>query len=251
MVSNILIGVVALFTAIIDNTLGMGFGTSLTPILLIIGLDPIEVVSTVLFASGVGSGLSAIFHHYFKNADLSMDSKSFKVAVFIGCLGLVGGVVGSSVAIRIPKDWLNLYIGLVITFSGLWVLFNRTTSTKFSWFKVAVIGLVGALNKGLTGGGFGPIVTTGGLISGLKGKASVAIEDLSEMPVNIAGFLVFLLSGNVLDWWIILYASIGAALSAPISASLVHGMDEGTVRSLIGVSSAVIGLATLLKFFLF
>ena len=38
----------------IDSTLGMGYGTSLTPILLLMGLEPLQVVPAVLY-DGVGA----------------------------------------------------------------------------------------------------------------------------------------------------------------------------------------------------
>ena len=42
----------------IDSSLGMGYGTSLTPLLLLMGFEPMQVVPAVLFSEFV-SGFTA------------------------------------------------------------------------------------------------------------------------------------------------------------------------------------------------
>ncbi|MDD5081165.1 MAG: hypothetical protein PHC58_04125, partial [Candidatus Omnitrophica bacterium] len=46
-----------------DSTLGMGYGTTLTPVLLIMGYEPLQVVPVVLI-SELFSGLLAGFLHH-------------------------------------------------------------------------------------------------------------------------------------------------------------------------------------------
>jgi hypothetical protein len=53
---------------------------------------------------------------------------------------------------------------------------------------MVAFGVVGAFNKGISGSGFGPIVTTGGLLVGLDEKATVFIQSFSELFASIVGF---------------------------------------------------------------
>ena len=39
----------AFFCELVDSTLGMGYGTTLTPLLLAVGYEPIAIVPAVLF----------------------------------------------------------------------------------------------------------------------------------------------------------------------------------------------------------
>ena len=48
---------------LIDSGLGMGYGTILTPSLLLLGFSPHDIVPTVLF-SELLSGFSAAFFHF-------------------------------------------------------------------------------------------------------------------------------------------------------------------------------------------
>ncbi len=54
---------------LVDSTLGMGYGTTLTPLLLILGYEPIVIVPAVLFSEFL-TGISAgFFHHEFGNGN--------------------------------------------------------------------------------------------------------------------------------------------------------------------------------------
>ena len=46
----ITITVIAFFCEMVDSTLGMGYGTTLTPLLLVMGFEPLEIVPAVLFS---------------------------------------------------------------------------------------------------------------------------------------------------------------------------------------------------------
>jgi uncharacterized membrane protein YfcA len=50
---------------LVDSSLGMGYGTTLTPILLIAGYEPIEIVPAVLFSECITGIVAGILHHEF------------------------------------------------------------------------------------------------------------------------------------------------------------------------------------------
>ena len=60
---SIFIIIIAFFCEYIDSSLGMGYGTALTPILLIMGYTPLQIVPAVLLSELI-TGLSAAFFHH-------------------------------------------------------------------------------------------------------------------------------------------------------------------------------------------
>lgn len=236
--------------AVVDSSLGMGYGFTVTPLLLLLDFSPLKTVPAVLFSSLVGDLLSSYYHHQFKNVDFSVRSRSFKIAIVMGSLGSIGAFFGALVATGISKFYLSLYIGALVTFLGFFVLFSRKMKIGFSWSKVIALGVLGAFNKGLSGSGFGPVITTGGLMAGIDEKAAVSIQSLSESFVAVVGFLTFALSGTQIDWYLVLSMSIGVALSAPVAAYFVHKIDSKKLRSLIAFVAILLGTSTLVRLFL-
>jgi len=242
-----LIAILSFAAGTVDMSLGMGYGFTVTPILLIIGYDPIQAVPAVLFASFVGGVLSSLFNQLLGNVDFRLAGQAFRTSAMIGGLGSAGAILGALLAVGISKFVLNIYIGLLVTASGIFVLRSKGISFEFSWIKIMAISVLGAFNKGLSGSGFGPIVTTGSLLSGIDEKASVSIQALSELPVSLVGFLTFLYTGTLIEWGVTLALSLGVVVAAPIAAWFVQRMDAEKLRSFIGAAAIVVGLSTLVK----
>lgn len=234
-------------TAVIDIVFGMGFGLTMTPVLLLMGYSPHEIVPALLFSSLIGNLISPLFHHKFKNVDFSLCSKHFNMSILIGVLGVIGSFIGASISVGTSDFYLGLYIGLLIMGLGLFLLLNRKLRAKFTWRKLAFSALFGSFNKGISGSGFGPIITTGMIIMDVNEKAAVSIQTFAELFVSIAGFLTFLLSGSQISWELLLPLSAGVLLSAPLAAFVVHKFDNRKLRTAIASVIIVLGLLTLLS----
>ena len=234
-------------TAVVDIVFGMGFGLTMTPVLLLMGYAPHEIVPALLFSSMIGNMFSPLFHHRLKNVDFSLCSQHFNMSILIGILGVIGSFVGASVSIGISNFYLGLYIGLLIVSLGLFLLVNRKLRARFSWLRLTFLGLFGSFNKGLSGSGFGPIITTGMIIMNVNEKAAVSIQTFSELFVSAAGFLTFILAGSQISWDLLLPLSIGVVFSTPLAAFLVHKFDSRKLRTAIGLVTVVLGVLTLLS----
>lgn len=243
----VICSVLSFVAGLTDISLGMGYGFTVTPILLLLGFEPRQAVPSVLFSSFVGALVSSYFHHRFRNVDFTVGGDSFKISALIGVLGTFGGLFGALIALGISSFHLSLYIGSLVTVSGVFVLLSRGIRSTFSWYKIAAISFLGAFNKGLSGSGFGPIVTTGGLLSGLDEKTSVSIQSLSEFPVSLVGFLTFALSGTPVSWELIAALTLGVSLASPLAAMIVQRLDRERLRVMIGVAAIVVGGSTLLR----
>jgi hypothetical protein len=110
------------------------------------------------------------------------------------------------------------------------------------------ISLIGSLNKGLTGSGFGPVITTGAMLSGIGEKESVSIQSLSESAVSLVGFAMYLVMGGYVDYQVVATMSAGVVLASPLAARIVHRIDGKTLRMLVGILAVVIGAYTIWKY---
>ena len=68
----LLMAALAFVLEVVDASFGMGYGTILTPALLMLGFDALMVVPAVIASQLVGDFLAVFFHHQFKNVDMSV-----------------------------------------------------------------------------------------------------------------------------------------------------------------------------------
>jgi len=231
---------------IIDGGLGMGYGTVLSPVLISIGFGPLLVVPSILISQAMGGFVASLFHIKLKNFDINPKSKNFKITALITALGIVATVFATIVAINIPKIYLNTYIGLLVATMGLLLILQFTF--KFSFRKIFGLGLVSAFNKGMSGGGYGPIVTGGQLLIGHGHKSSICNTVLAEAPICIAGFLTYLYFNGVSEWNLPLALTIGAILGAPFGAILTKKLKNKKLALLmLAIFILCLGIWTLYK----
>lgn len=247
--SNILLLIAICFICeLMDSSLGMGYGTTLTPILLAVGYEPLQIVPTILLSEFL-SGLSAsIFHHRAGNVDFTTRKTTHsKIAIILAVGSVVGVVVGVNLAVEIPKYLLKLIIGIIITIAGLliWFFINHTFSFK-KW-KMVGIASIASFNKALSGGGYGPLLTSGQILSGIKGSASVAITSLSESFTCLIAVILFIVKGHMITPELLIPVATGALLSVPISASIVSKVTETNLKRTIAIITISLGIFTIVK----
>jgi uncharacterized protein len=71
-----------------DSTLGMGYGTTLTPILLIMGYKTLQVVPVILISELLSGGLAVYCHHH--EGNINMRPKTFNMLVIVHKIKLYG-----------------------------------------------------------------------------------------------------------------------------------------------------------------
>jgi len=232
----------------VDSTLGMGYGTTLTPILLLIGYEPASIVPSVLLSEFLTGVLAGIFHHGCGNVNFKPGSRPFKVALVLAACSVVGTLAAVFIAVNVPKWILKTYIGVLVLSMGIGILLTIGRTFAFSWKRIIGMGLVAALNKGLSGGGYGPLVTGGQIMAGVDGKGAIGITSLAEGLVCFVGVLAYTLTGNgAVDWGLAPSLILGAVLSVPLAALTVKKMPTQKLRWAIGIAITALGLFTLVK----
>ncbi len=257
----------AFLCELVDSSLGMGYGTTLTPVLLFMGYEPMQVVPAILFSELITGAFAAFSHHRAGNAffDFRNDnehrivkkmgklgylpkSHDSKIAFVLGLCSLLGAVGAAIFAVNL-KSVLKPLIGIIVLSMGILILVKHKSPGKFSWKKVTGLGVTAAFNKGLSGGGYGPLVTSGQILSGVNGKSAVAITSMAESFTCLVGILAYLILGKGIDWSIAPPLVLGAFLSVPLSAKIVKKVNTDKFTLVIGIATTALGLLTLYKVF--
>lgn len=244
------ISLMAFICEFIDSTLGMGYGTSLTPLLLIMGYGPLQIVPAVLLSELVTGILAGISHHKVGNVNFRNPLEQKVTAVLVMC-SIFGTLIAVIIAINIPTLVLKTYIGFLVLAMGIIILATRKKTRKFSWRKITGIGLVAAFNKGMSGGGYGPVVTSGQMLSGIEGKRAVGITSLAEGLTCVVGVILYLIASVQIEWTLLAPSLIlGAVFSVPLSAHTVKRIPENKFRLIIGIVTVFLGTYILANIYL-
>jgi len=239
----------ALIAETIDSSIGMMYGTLLSPLLITAGYDPRLVVPSILISQALGGAVATVRHHKYRNADFRGLSRDTKVVLAIVVPGLFACIIGVFVALNIPRFVFKTYIGLLAIAMGF--LCIRPYIYRFAWWKIYSIGVLSAFNKAFTGGGFGPITSTGKIIAGLNPRVSVATTTYAEVPICLIGVFAWLvaLHGNI-DWIFPLHLSIGAFIGGLIGPYITSKTESEKLKKLVGLLAVILGTWTLLRVFI-
>lgn len=238
-------GVLALVCQYVDASLGMGYGTTLTPLLLALGFSPLDAVPAVLISQLAGGLVASACHHREGNVQFQWGSRQLKTALVLGALGAAGAIIGVLTAVSLPAWILRIYIGLVVAGAGVLLLVAPHFSGRVTWGRVAGLGLVAGANKGISGGGYGPLLTAGQALIGQDPRSSVGITCLAEVVVCVVAFAMFLISGRAIHVGLLLALVAGSVLSAPLSAWTVRNAESRALRFAIAAMTIFLGGAAI------
>lgn len=253
----------------VDSSLGMGYGTILTPCLLIMGFSPVVAVPAVLLSQAMGGLAAAVFHHTFQNVSFRLGSRDLKLVILLSGLGVVASALAALLSVSIPPDAVRTYIGVLVLVIGILLAARRLF--RFSWKRMIWVGIVSAFNKGIAGGGFGPVVTGGQILSGQNQRAAVGVTTLAEAPICIAGFLAYVAAmtareapgavrempvseffhrtfiAGALHWELILALILGSLLVAPLGALTTRALRTDRLHRIVALLMIALGALTLAK----
>lgn len=241
------VGIVAFLSEYLDSGLGMGYGTALAPILILMGYSPLSVVPAILVSQLVTDIAACYWHHQLENVDFRAGAVDRKVATALGLVCSVGVVASVIVAVKISKWLMTLYIGLLVTAMGVLILLTANKQIAFSWKKLLGLGLLASFNKGISGGGYGPVVMGGQMLSGVGVKNAVGITAMAEAITCLVGFLSYLAAGKHIDWKLMGVLVLTATPAVPFAAVTVRNLDSVRMRRYVGGLIVLLGILTLTK----
>jgi hypothetical protein len=240
-----------------DSSAGMGFGTGLTPLLFLLGYNPLQVVPILLLSEAITGFTSSYFHHEFQNVTFSFRkpynqaTKITGIIAITGCFAIIISVMLTYVALDLPKSFIKTYVAILVLAMGIigMVRLKSKTSTYHPRLLTGFAALAG-FNKGIGAGGYGPVVMMGSLFSGIYEKTATAIVSLAEGIVSIVGFasFVFITSyGITIDYVLLPSIFTGGFIAAIISPYLVRVFPNKLWRIVIPVYAIIMGVVTLAK----
>jgi uncharacterized membrane protein YfcA len=284
-----LFALLALLCEYIDSALGGGYGTILVPVLLAFNVERSLLIPVILFTEIWTGFSSAALHHYVGNANFKIKfkpkrkilvnggdinpvpvqvesdvkkegilnniyiSKDFRISLLLGFCGIIGGIAAAFLALNLNETIIKTYIGILVFLVGLFVFLKL--KWKFTWWKISGIGLLAAFNKGLSGGGYGPLISSGQIIVDRNPRQAVASTSLAEAVVCISSLIIYaVFSGSILNLafsYLLTALLIGGLLSVPLAVLTVKYIPIKKLQPLIGIITMLIGIFTLLKTFVF
>lgn len=209
-----------------DASAGMGFGTALTPLLLMVGFDPKQIVPVVMIQQGAAGLVGAFLHREFENVEWRFSPMSETVRLWLiiagtGVLFNIVAVVGVYKIFTVGKVWIKLYVALLLLMMGMTSLIQAKKDRPYKPGKMVMWAALAGFNKGVGGGGYGPVVTIGGLMAGVPVKSMMAVTAISEGTVStlsVVTWLALLGSGVTIDYVLLpsfMLATMFSAVAAP------------------------------------
>ena len=216
----------------LDSSAGMGYGTAFTPFLLLTGFSPLQIVPVIMIQQCVAGFTSAYIHKELDNVEWRMKPVSESVRLWLiiagtGCIAVVFSVTSVYGVFRIANTWIKLYVAFLLTGMGIFSLLNARRKNSYTPKKMIFFGALAGFNKGIGGGGYGPVVTIGGLLAGIPAKTMMAITALSEGTVclvSIAAWLILMQNGVIIDFVLMpsmLLGSLVAVIAAPYATRVL------------------------------
>jgi uncharacterized membrane protein YfcA len=186
-------------------------------------------------------------HHKADNVNFIKDKKAGKVMCAMTACSILGVLIAVILALSLPKSLVKMYIGIMILSIGVFLTISRKAKMKFRWPRILGLGALAAFNKGISGGGYGPLLTGGQLLSGIKEKNAVAITSMTEGLVCLVGIIIYLCAGTQIYWPLALPLTIGAFISVPAAVWTVKVVPENEIRGKIAYVTMFLGLLTIAK----
>ncbi|MGE4575036.1 MAG: sulfite exporter TauE/SafE family protein [Parachlamydia sp.] len=245
--SFVVLILVSFFCEFVDSGLGMGYGTILTSTLLLMGYHPLDIVPTILLSELFTGFASAYFHDQIENVDLKFNGVHFNRAVLLAATSMVGLSLGVYTVQILPENLIIMLIGCIVFISGLFVVVFANQVLEYRNWKMALLAIVAAFNKAISGGGYGPLVTSGQILSGVQGKSAVGITSFAEAFTCLLSVILFRTQGEFTKPELLAPMLFGALSSVPFSVFLISKFNENYLKRVIGFFTMLLGFLLFLK----
>jgi uncharacterized membrane protein YfcA len=195
-----LVIILAFIFETMDSCAGMGFGTGLTPLLFILGYEPLQVVPILLISEAITGFTASYFHQEFENVRFkirkpySIDTKIMLNIALIGCMAIIVSVFLTYYSIKPDKILIKTYVAILVLIMGIIAIIKlKIKTTSYKPKILTMFSALAGFNKGIGAGGYGPVVMLGQIFSGIYEKTATAIVSLAEGIVSIVGVAAFIL----------------------------------------------------------
>ena len=232
---------VAFFASLIDSIAGGG-GLLTTPSMLLVGIQPLNVLATNKFQSCFGTFTST--YNYFKNG-LLVDEK--RKIYFV--LSFLGSGLGTLLVSRISNETLESIIPILLIGAALFFITNKGPKNANSNSKLLIVFNLIVFGIGFYDGFFGPgtgsfFVLSFVIIKGVNIMQATAVTKLLNFASNFAAFIVFAVQGYVI-WSLGLTMAVAQIAGAYTGSKFAIKNGEKLVRPVLVVVSILLSIRIL------
>ena len=250
-------GAMSFFAQFIDGTLGMGYGATLATLLIAGGVAPVVASGSIHIAKMVSGLVSGGSHLWFGNV-----KKEWLLPLIIP--GIIGGVCGAYLLASVQGDRIRPFIAGFLLFLGVLIVYRflrkkkqhpvvkengNTLRSRYSSFKLPVLGFIAAAADAIGGGGWGPIATPGLILTeNTEPSKVVGTVNLAEcfVAISISITLVAKIGFQSFNWPLVGAVMVGGIIAAPIAAYLCKKVPSRLLSIFIGLLLIALNLRTLL-----
>eukprot|EP00727_Mastigamoeba_balamuthi_P006305 m51a1_g2295 hypothetical protein (321) ;mRNA; r:419787-420961 len=192
-------------------------------------------------------------------------TRDLAIVLILGIVGALGAVISTIVSAQAKqskhfKFAIKLYIGIVILIMAVAIaaailLRRRASGTRFAWWKIVLLAVWSGFNKGISGGGSGPIVVTGLMLSGVPERHSIGVTPFSEILVCGVGSICYLVSNLILEgaaktwtyYKLVPALLIGALPVIPFAAMTTKKVNKDHLKVFVAVFTLLLGLFSIIQ----
>jgi len=238
----------AIIFELLDSAAGMGYGTAFTPILILLGYEPLQIIPVIMIQQACAGLIGAYMHKEYGNVEwrfypLSETGKLLLIISGAGVLAVTFSITTIYGVLKLGEVWVKFYVMLLLFAMGITALLNSKKSSIYRPKRMYFFGALAGFNKGIGGGGYGPVVTIGGILSGVPAKSMMAITAFSEGLVCIVSILVWffwLNHGVVIDFILLPSMILGSILSVVAAPYTTRVLPEVLWRTIVPIYCCII-----------
>jgi len=232
---------VAFFASLIDSIAGGG-GLLTTPSMLLVGIQPLNVLATNKFQSCFGTFTST--YNYFKNGLLVEEKRKI---YFV--LSFLGSGLGTLLVSRISNETLESIIPILLIGAALFFITNKGPKNANSNSKLLIVFNLIVFGIGFYDGFFGPgtgsfFVLSFVIIKGVNIMQATAVTKLLNFASNFAAFIIFAIQGYVI-WSLGLTMAVAQIAGAYTGSKFAIKNGEKVVRPVLVVVSILLSIRIL------
>jgi uncharacterized membrane protein YfcA len=238
----------AIIFEFLDSSAGMGYGTALTPLLLLMGYRPMQIIPVIMIQQACAGLIGAYMHKEYGNVEwrfrpLSETVKLLLIIAGMGILAVICSITSIYAVFKLGEVWIKLYVVFLLLLMGVTALFSWNKTSVYRPRRMYFFGALAGFNKGIGGGGYGPVVTIGGLLSGIPAKTMMAITAFSEGLVCLVSIFVWFFwmnHGIVIDFILLPSMVLGSILSVIAAPYVTRVFPEVAWRVVVPIYCCVL-----------
>ncbi|MBI4357261.1 MAG: sulfite exporter TauE/SafE family protein [Gammaproteobacteria bacterium] len=245
-------GIVFIFAFIaelIDGTIGMGYGVSLTTFLLSFGMGTAMASAVVHISEIFTTFVSGVSHFKIGNFDK-------KIFICLVIPGVIGGAAGAYSAVKFQNaSLIKPFISSILLLLGLLIIIKYIKKREFLEQEYQTprkshlipLGLIASFIDAIGGGGWGPISTPALIINNTNPKKAIGSVNFAEFFVTLSISLTFFLAMPKIEWDLLIFMIAGGIIAAPIAAIAMNKLPHRALGIIVGCLVVFLSIKTILK----